>query len=63
MLSMMITLILHDHKNGQSSLCARSLHKGNNNKFYCDKNGLEDQLLARVVKAERPDIEHKKTIW
>ena len=28
--------------------------------FTVTKNGLEDQLLARVVKAERPDIEHKK---
>eukprot|EP00505_MAST-04D_sp_SCG-Rhode-Island_P000545 Stramenopile-MAST_4_protein_545 len=28
--------------------------------FTVTKSGLEDQLLARVVKAERPDIEHKK---
>ena len=28
--------------------------------FTVTKNGLEDQLLARVVKTKRPDIEHKK---
>ena len=37
------------------------MKQANKLKFdYCNLKGLEDQLLAEVVKADRPDLEEQK---